>query len=107
MRVATAGPTSALFLPGVDASVLLGLCARLALDPTSRVFPVDGGFVVTLPQPPSRPLAGVTRLRTLAPHIYVPVDADLVPALLDDEAMSLGRDRGMVFLPWGAVLGFA
>ena len=38
--------------------------------------------------------------------LYVPVDAELVPSLLDDEASGLVRDWGLVFPPRGGALLF-
>jgi len=51
-------------------------------------------------------LAGVIRLRSLGDNLLLPADAELVPALLEDEAAALGRQRGLVFLPGGRVLEF-
>src|SRR5262249_34495184 len=50
--------------------------------------------------------AGVIRLRALAGDLLLPVDADLVPPLLDDEAAALARQRGLVFLPDGRALEY-
>jgi tetratricopeptide (TPR) repeat protein len=44
-------------------------------------------------------------LRRLAPNLLILADADLVPALLPDEAEALTRNRGLVFLP-GVVLTY-
>ncbi len=52
-----------------------------------------------------RGLGGGVALRRLAANLYVPADADLLPALLPDEADALTRRRGLVFLP-GVVLAF-
>jgi tetratricopeptide (TPR) repeat protein len=46
------------------------------------------------------------RLRGVGRGLFVPVDAELVPALLDDEIEGLTRGRGLVFLPGGTVLKF-
>lgn len=92
--------------PGRDAAALLSLCARLGLDPFGRVFQVEGGYLVTLDAPTRAPIPGAMRLRALATNLYLPADALLVPALLDDEAEGLARDRGLVFLPAGRVLAF-
>jgi len=46
------------------------------------------------------------RLRSLAENLLLPADAELVPALLADEAAALGRQRGLLFLPGGRVLEF-
>lgn len=107
-RTPTAGEPAAVFLPGCDAAALLSACARLGVDPSGRVRAVAGGFVVELNRPAAGPfvLPGAVRLRELAPGLLVPVDAQLVPALLDDESAGLVRDGGLVFLPNGRVLGY-
>ena len=51
-------------------------------------------------------MPGATRLRELATDLFIPVDAELVPSLLDDEAAGLVRDGGLVLLPGGPVLRF-
>ena len=85
--------------------MLLGLCSRLGLDPSGRVFEV-GRLPAEARGPTARPLPGAVRLRALATNLFLPADAELVPALLDDEAEGLARDRGLVFLPGGRILGF-
>ena len=100
------GPASALFVPGRDAAALLSVCTRLGLDPSGRVHDVAGGFLLKLDRPASEPLPGATRLRESSPELYVPVDAELVPSLLDDEAAGMVRDGGLVCLPGGPVLRF-
>jgi tetratricopeptide (TPR) repeat protein len=99
-------PAVALYWPEPDAAGLLVLCARLGLDPSGRIHAVSGGFLVKLDAPTARPIPGAIRLRNLSASLFLPVDADLVPALLDDEAGALVRDRGLVFLPGCRVLGF-
>ncbi len=100
------GPASALHIPGRDAARLLDACARVGIDPSGRIHDLDGGFLIRLPRPTAEPVPGATRLRELAQNLYVPVDADLVPALLDDEAAGMVRDGGLVLLPAGPALRF-
>ena len=100
------GPAVALLLPSRDVAGVLGLCARLGLDPSGRVHDVAGGFLLRLDDPTTRAFPGVVRLRSLAENLFVPVDADLVPALLDDEAEGLTRKLGLIVLPDGRILGF-
>lgn len=99
-------PAAALLVPERDAGAALSHCARLGLDPTGRVFDVAGGLLLRLDAPTELPCPGAIRLRALAANLLVPVDADLMPALLDDEAAGLVRDRGLVFLPGGRALAF-
>ena len=104
-RLPAAEPASALLLPGHDVTALLALCARLGAMPA--VYPVAAGFLLKLPAPSRDAFPGAVRLRALADNLFVPADADLVPALRDDEAAGLVRPRGLVFLPGGRALAFA
>jgi tetratricopeptide (TPR) repeat protein len=95
-------PAAAILLASDDPAALLAACARLA-DPL--VFPVAGGFLVVAESaPPGVP--GAVRLRRLSENCFLPVDADLVPALLPAEAVELTARRGLVFLPNRAPLAF-
>lgn len=98
-------PAQALLLLSDQAADLLALCARLRRWPA--IHAVAGGFLVRLPQPSDVPQPHTIRLRALCPNLLVPVDAELSPALLADEAEALVRRRGLVFLPGGRVLSFA
>jgi tetratricopeptide (TPR) repeat protein len=95
-----------LLLPRADTADLLALLAALGADPLPPVFAVAAGFLVKLAAPAERAAAGVVRLRSLAADLFLPVDAELLPALLDDEAAALVRERGLVFLPGGRVFGY-
>jgi tetratricopeptide (TPR) repeat protein len=99
-------PASALLLLAHGPGDLVRLLARLGLDPLPAVFAVADGFLVQLPRLDPRPFGGVLRLRALAGRLFLPADADLVPALLPDEAADLVARRGLVFLPGGRVLEF-
>jgi tetratricopeptide (TPR) repeat protein len=97
---------SGLLLPSADTTELFALLAMLGADPLPPVFAVADGFLVKLAAPTERALPGVVRLRALAADLFLPVDAELLPALFDDEARALVRERGLVFLPGGRVLGY-
>jgi tetratricopeptide (TPR) repeat protein len=110
------GPATAVLLLSEEAADLLGLCARIAAEvpQTAREWPalppihaVRGGFLVKLGRPVAAVFPGTIRLRCLAANLFLPFDAELAPALLDDEAAGLVRDRGLIFLPGGRVLAFA
>jgi hypothetical protein len=105
-RRARSEPTVALYLPSRRPHDLVAVCARLALDPRSRVFDLAGGFLLELERPLNDLILGAVRLRAVAPALYVPVDAELVPSLLDDEARGMTRDWGLVFPPGGGALLF-
>jgi tetratricopeptide (TPR) repeat protein len=99
-------PAVALLLPSRGPRVLLECCSRLGLDPYGRTFDVAGGFLLELERPAAGPMPGAIRLRAVARALYVPVDAELFPSLLDDEASGLVRDWGLVFQPAGPALLF-
>jgi tetratricopeptide (TPR) repeat protein len=102
-----AEPATALLVPSHAATALLRLCHRLKLDPLPPVYHVTDGFLVQLPRPLLERVPGVFHLRRLANHLLLPVDAELIPALLSDEAAALVKQRGLVFLPGDRVLEYA
>jgi tetratricopeptide (TPR) repeat protein len=104
---ASSAPASALLLWGADAGELLRLCARVGGAALPAVHAVAGGFLVRLGRPDDRVFPGVLRLRALSAGLFVPTDAELTPALLEDEARALVRQRGLVVLPGGRVLAFS
>jgi tetratricopeptide (TPR) repeat protein len=105
-RLSSSEPATALLVPGHRPEELLRLCGKLALDPLPPICAVADGFVVMLPEPSEQLLAGVFRLRGLAEHLLIPVNAELIPPLLPDELAALVKQRGMVFLPGERVLAF-
>src|SRR4051794_6621561 len=90
------------FLLESDAQTLL----RLGRPGFPTVHAVAGGFLIRLTAPEGSSHPGVLRLRALSANLFLPVDAELSPALLPDEAQALVRHRGLVFLPGGRVLAF-
>jgi tetratricopeptide (TPR) repeat protein len=105
-RQSAAYTASALYIPSSDTSELFAVCARIDLDPSGRVFAVEGGILLLLERPAVEAVPGAIRLRKLTEGLYLPADARLVPDLLDDEAAGVVRDRGLVFLHGGRVLEF-
>lgn len=107
-RKSSPEPAVALLLLDSDPTELFRLCAKLDLEPTGRLHVVEGGYLIKLEGPTTQalPVPGVVQLRRLAADLYVPVDAELVPTLLDDEAEGLVQGRALVFPPWGGVLSF-
>jgi tetratricopeptide (TPR) repeat protein len=124
-----AAPATGFFLPGTDAARLLALCARAGASarragglappgsslpnktagasPAARpIYAVADGFLVVLTQAARGALPGAVRLRSPVPNLFLPADAELEPALLDDETAGLVRERGLLFLPGGRVLEF-
>jgi tetratricopeptide (TPR) repeat protein len=97
---------TALLLLSTDVRELLSLSGRVGADPLPSLFPVAGGFLVILDEAPSVVPPKTIRLRRLSENCYLPVDADLVPALFPDEVVELTRQRGLVFLPGQECLAF-
>jgi hypothetical protein len=89
------------------AGELLSLVASLRATEWPPVYAVPGGFLVKGASPPGPVAAPTVRLRALADNLFIPADAELEPALLADEAAGLVRERGLVFIAGGGVLGFA
>ncbi len=105
-RLEAAQPAAALLLLSHEPAELLALLNRLKAQP--RVHHVADGFLVCLAERSGTATSYGSAIRLRKPYerLYVPVDAELVPALLDDEARGLVRDQGLVFLPNGRVLSF-
>ncbi len=104
--VRSASPQSAAdgFLLLADSPApLASVCAKL--DPWPRVFTVRGGFLL-VSSGSAGSVPGTVRLRRQSGDLFIPADADLLPALLPDESAALTRDRGLVVLPGGTVLAF-
>jgi tetratricopeptide (TPR) repeat protein len=97
---------TALLLPG-DVEAVLRLCARITEVSLPVLHDVAAGFLIRLPAASEEVFPGAIRLRALAENLFVPADAELTPALLQDEARALVQKRGLVFLPGGKVLAFA
>jgi tetratricopeptide (TPR) repeat protein len=106
LRRGESRPAAALLVPG-DVEAVLRACARLGRAAWPAIHAVAGGFLVRLQAASEEPFPGAIRLRALAANLFVPADADLSPALLEDEAKALVQRRGLVFLPGGQVLAFA
>lgn len=95
---------TALYVSG-DVEAVMRLCVGMAGSP--MIHDLAGGFLLRLPAASEDVIPGAIRLRSLSPNLFVPVDAELTPALLADEAQALVQSRGLVFLPGGQVLAFA
>jgi tetratricopeptide (TPR) repeat protein len=91
--------TAAWFLPGHDTAALLDGLARCGLEPLPRVYRTAEGFLVR-PDVASRwDFPGGMRLGEVAQGIFAPLDAELTPALLPDEAAGITGGGGIVCLP--------
>src|SRR5262249_10925630 len=85
---------------------ILRVAVELGLDPLPSVFTVADGFLLMLPVPSEKSVVGAIRLRGLSKHLLIPVNAELIPPLLEDESSALVSKRGLVFLPDSRVLEF-
>jgi len=92
----------AVLLESDDPATLLAACAGL---PEPLVFPVAGGFLIVADSIPAA-IPDAIRLRRLCENGYIPVDADLSPALLPAEVVDLTSRRGLVLLPGRPPLAF-
>jgi len=101
-------PTAAdaFLLLATDATPLVDACVHLGGESPPAVFAVRGGFVVMPPHAETRTLPGAIRLRRVGGDLFIPADANLVPALLLDEIATLSQKRGLIVLPGGEVLSF-
>lgn len=100
-----AEPATALLLLIDDPVELLDLCAQLGPE-LPRIHRVADGFLLQRSEPITTVFPRTVRLRALCRNLLLPADADLVPALHDDEARGLVSREGLVFLPGGRVLAF-
>ncbi|WP_169981311.1 tetratricopeptide repeat protein [Tautonia rosea] len=96
---------------GIDmTAAALTLLAALEADRpgSARVFRLHEGLLVTAGSfAEFRVIVpGAIRLRKQGRALYLPVDAELFPSLLDDEIQGMTRDVGLVLLPGGLVLEF-
>lgn len=91
-------PVVAVWLASADPRHVALLCARVG-ETWPEAFALADGFLVVTNDPPPTGLPRAVRLRRLAPNLYLPADADLVPALHPAEAADLTRSQGLVFLP--------
>jgi tetratricopeptide (TPR) repeat protein len=105
-RLSRPEPVTGLLLTSHEVPLLLALCAKLDLSALPSIYRTALGFLVALDGPAPRFLPETIRLRSLAPGLWLPADAELVPSLLDDEIKALARRRGLLFLPGGRVLAF-
>jgi tetratricopeptide (TPR) repeat protein len=100
-------PADALLFLGDLTDVVFAFCREFLEGAFPPIFATADGLLVKLPRPMSTPAPGAVRLRAIADNLFVPVDADLVPALLADEAQALTAKRGLIFLPGSRALAFA
>jgi tetratricopeptide (TPR) repeat protein len=98
--------TAALLLLAHEIGDLVRLYSDLRIDPLPPAHRTCDGFVVKPPPATSPALGGAIRLQALAENFFIPVDAELIPALLREELTDLVRERGLVVLPGGRALSF-
>jgi tetratricopeptide (TPR) repeat protein len=96
----------ALLLASHQVADLVDLLGKFQMGTLPRIFAVADGFLLMLTTPTTASFPGTFRLKALASHLFLPVDAELSPALLEDELRGLVSRRGLVFLPGGRLLSF-
>jgi tetratricopeptide (TPR) repeat protein len=106
LRRDEADACAGLLLLSTELPDLLDLCGRVGTDPLPPIFPVADGFLIVPEAIPATLPPRTLRLRRIVENLFVPVDADLVPALHADEAADLTRKRALVFLPHDRCLAF-
>lgn len=104
-RQESTGPTTGLLVSGRDTTQVVEAIVQLGL-PLPEVYAIPEGFLIRWREPIENHPPGLLRLRELAPHLFLPVDAELIPGLLDDEAAALVREQGLIFLPGDTVLAY-
>jgi|GEM_PF-6319814 len=113
IRSETLAPCSALLVPGPAIhGVRLALdCLASAKDVKAgappRVFATQAGLLITHASGFAAPPIKAIRLAELGTRIFIPCSAELLPALLPDEARALTGERGLLFLPGEAPLFFS
>lgn len=101
----TSANADAALLFATDHAALAAAFVRMETLPA--IFRVHGGFLLVSKSGhaiASRP--GTIRLRRLAGDLYIPVEAELLPALLPEEMVALTRSHGLAMLPGGDALAF-
>lgn len=94
----------ALLVPGVlemiTPKVLAALaCAKPESADQLALYPTKHGCLIHNPAGFAQTNVAVIRLRRSSGRIFLPMDAELVPALLPDEAEALTREQGLLVLP--------
>lgn len=102
IRSATPAATcDAFLLPERENHRLGAVVADLAGVAEPLLFVVGGGCLIVPRAAQTFARSGLIRLRRVAEHHYIPLDAELSPALLPDELAGLTRGSGLVHLASG------
>ncbi len=97
---------AAVYVPTASGERILEVCSVLRTSPKDRVFTLAMGVLIKLERNQLEAPVGTIGLRALAEDFLIPIDAELAPSLLPDETKGVSRDRGLVMLPGGTVLGY-
>ncbi|MFO0956135.1 MAG: hypothetical protein U0800_01570 [Isosphaeraceae bacterium] len=106
VRRPRSGSATAAHFPPSQARAAIEACTRLGQSPWGRIHATADGLLVKFASRVDGPIPGAVRLQALADDLFIPIDAELLPALLDDEMRGLTRDRGLVFLPGDRCLAY-
>ncbi|VTR97495.1 hypothetical protein [Tuwongella immobilis] len=95
-----------LLLLGHSVVTLRAVLTRLGTHPWPGIFRVADGFLLRPAGGTRLTIPGTIRLRVVAERLWMPIDAELLPALHPEEQSALVRSRGVIVLPGGRVLEF-
>lgn len=90
-------PAYGLLLPQDTTQALHWAVHFQALEP--RLYPTQLGWLLVTQKPIQQPPVGYIALQELHPHLFIPVDAQLIPGLLSDETTGLTRSQQVIVLP--------
>ncbi|HUR55592.1 MAG TPA: hypothetical protein VMZ71_15760, partial [Gemmataceae bacterium] len=105
-RRESAADADAVLLCAQEYDAIAAACAQIGGAKLPEVFAVRGGFLLVPRDAMAKTPPGAVRLRRLTGDLFVPVDAELLPALLPEESTAMTSDRGLVVLPGGEILAF-
>ncbi|MFO0813607.1 MAG: hypothetical protein U0796_10335 [Gemmatales bacterium] len=97
LQQAHRAPAYGLLLPAETQEALHWAIQLESLEP--RLFPTQTGWLLTTRKPITQTPAGYVALQELQPGLFIPVDAQLIPGLLSDEAAGLTRLQQVIVLP--------
>lgn len=97
LQQAHRAPAYALLLPRNTTVVLHWAIHFQPLQP--RLYPTQSGWLLVCQKPIQQTPVGYVALHEIHPHLFIPVDAQLIPGLLSDEAAGLTRSHQVIVLP--------
>jgi tetratricopeptide (TPR) repeat protein len=93
----TRAPAYGLLLPDSTHEALHWAVQLHEFEP--RLFPTQNGWLLTTRKPITQLPAGYVALQELHTGLFIPVDAQLIPGLLGDEAAGMTKQQQVIVLP--------